>query len=669
MISSRDKKIILWIAGLIASSAAVWMTWPKPDHIHVVGYNMFQSVSAVFATVLLFIAHRRRKEHNTSYWLYYALGCLCYSAAQTYYTGYLGWMAEEPSFGMTEAVWVLQYVFFMMALGNQIKFARARYSTVRYVLDILLITAAFLSLGWYYLVDVGSAKIDHAYEHIWFYLFCTTANAMVLIGLAILSLYERRAAPNKGNLLLMIGFSIKTIANIYFLYLLREGIEPGFFSVADLLWCIAMLPIGLSILHQREGVVFEKTANLCGNILRQWLPYLLITLMFVVILLGFEKINMLVMGSVISVYLLITRLLLSIYEHQRSDYALQETESKYRSLVENSQAGVFLEQQGKLTYVNRSCADIFGSSPEAMLGRPMSDFLIPSDQEIYKRSLLDLQRPPHTLRLELKGVKPSGTVYLEIQANQFENDGKQAISGTLLDTTERHVSEELLRKSEKLSVVGQLAAGVAHEIRNPLTALRGFTQLLKSRADDNKYYYEIMLTELERINYIVGEFMLLAKPQQLQQLKPHDMRQILGDIIPIIESHSILNNVEIQIDWGVDLDSPQVICDENQMKQVFINLLKNAIEAMTDGGQIKIRFIRSSTNVLCISIEDQGPGIPQELLTRLGEPFFSTKPNGTGLGLMVCYRIIEAHHGTLEIRSNPGQGTIAEILLPVDFNS
>jgi two-component system, sporulation sensor kinase A len=667
MMSSMNK-ITLWTAGLIAAAAAAWMAWPKPEDIHIIGYNLFQSVSALFATAVLFMAHRRRMERGSFFWLYYALGSLCYFIAQTYYTVFLWRVGEEPSFGIAEWIWIIQYAFLLLALGSQIKHARTNHPTIRLVMDILLFTAAFVSLGWYYLIDLGSflMVLD---KHVWFYLFCTSANAMVLFGLAILSLYERKTEIDKVYVLFMASFTIKTVANVYFLYMLREDIESGLFSVPDLLWCLAMLTMGLSTLFQRKDVPSDKREWYCCYLFRKWLPYLAVTVVFSITFLGFEQINALIVGSVISVYLLISRLLLGIYEYQRSEYALQETEIKYRSLVEHSQAGVFLEQNGKLTYVNRACADIFGIPSEEMIGKPLSDYLIPTAQEIYRKCLMELQPPATTLQLQLQGLRTSGIVYLELQATQIEIHGQPALSGTLLDTTERHISEDMLRKSEKLSVVGQLAAGVAHEIRNPLTALRGFTQLLKSRSDDNKYYYEIMLTELERINYIVGEFMLLAKPQQMQQLKPHDMRQILGDILPIIESHSILNNVVIRIDWGIDLNSPQVNCDENQMKQVLINLLKNAIEAMTDGGQIKIRFHRVEPNCLSISIEDQGPGIPQELLPRLGEPFFSTKPNGTGLGLMVCYRIIEAHQGTMEIRSKLGQGTVVEIVLPTDLNS
>jgi signal transduction histidine kinase len=212
-------------------------------------------------------------------------------------------------------------------------------------------------------------------------------------------------------------------------------------------------------------------------------------------------------------------------------------------------------------------------------------------------------------------------------------------------------------------VVGQLAAGVAHEIRNPLTALKGFMQLLHQNADENRKYFEIMLTELERINYIVGEFMVLSKPHNQQQLQDHDIHVILMSIIPILESQAILHNVIIRVDPVQDL--PRVKCDVNQIKQVLINLMKNAIEAMPNGGTVTVRFEKDMPRrELVVYIEDQGEGMPPELLERLGEPFLTTKEKGTGLGLMVCYKIIQAHGGTISFGSTPGEGTCVKLVLP-----
>jgi two-component system sporulation sensor kinase A len=146
-------------------------------------------------------------------------------------------------------------------------------------------------------------------------------------------------------------------------------------------------------------------------------------------------------------------------------------------------------------------------------------------------------------------------------------------------------------------------------------------------------------------------------------LKEQDIHRILTSIIPILDSQAILHNVIIRIESEQNL--PHVRCDENQIKQVLVNLMKNAIEAMPGGGTVTIRYENdASKRELIVYIEDEGMGIPADLLERLGEPFLTTKDKGTGLGLMVCYKIIEAHEGMMSISSKHGQGTVVKIVLP-----
>ncbi|WP_438448411.1 ATP-binding protein [Gorillibacterium sp. sgz5001074] len=231
----------------------------------------------------------------------------------------------------------------------------------------------------------------------------------------------------------------------------------------------------------------------------------------------------------------------------------------------------------------------------------------------------------------------------------------------LVEIQDYKQSEQALIRSEKLSVVGQMAAGVAHEIRNPLTSLKGFTQLLYRSSEANRRYCELMLTELERINYIVGEFMLLSKPQQSQNLRPHSVQEILTDLIPIVEAQAIIHDVVIEVERTPEL--PPVLCDARQIKQVFLNVLKNSIEAMPDGGRLVVSFHSSGMEII-VTVEDEGNGIPEVILHRLGEPFFSTKDTGTGLGLMVCQNIIQSHRGSLTIRNRPVKGAVVSIQLP-----
>lgn len=226
-----------------------------------------------------------------------------------------------------------------------------------------------------------------------------------------------------------------------------------------------------------------------------------------------------------------------------------------------------------------------------------------------------------------------------------------------------HQSREHLQKSEKLSVVGELAAGIAHEIRNPLTSLKGFTQLLYSKTTAESDYVEIMISEIDRINTIVSELLLLAKPSK-DDFMNIPIEGILEDVCTLMSAQANLHGVMIQRDFMPELQFVYVNAVEDKLKQVFINIIKNAIEAMNNGGTITIQTRRLGDKVVVI-FKDNGMGIPSDILEKLGKPFFTTKEKGTGLGLMVSISIIESHMGQLNIYSEEGVGTSVEVTLPI----
>jgi signal transduction histidine kinase len=234
--------------------------------------------------------------------------------------------------------------------------------------------------------------------------------------------------------------------------------------------------------------------------------------------------------------------------------------------------------------------------------------------------------------------------------------------GQFRDITDLKETEQLLRESEKLSVVGQLAAGVAHEIRNPLSTLRGFSQLLKTKCKEHRHYFDIMITELDRINFIISEFLVLAKPQAVH-FSVKNLLIILRETVLAFNARTSMNKVEIVIDDA--LDSFYIRCDENQIKQVFINILKNALEAMPQGGRIFIKFATTDDDKVSIRFIDEGCGIPEDQLDKLGEPFFTTKATGTGLGLIVSKKIVHNHQGSITIKSEINKGTVVDVTLPL----
>jgi len=220
------------------------------------------------------------------------------------------------------------------------------------------------------------------------------------------------------------------------------------------------------------------------------------------------------------------------------------------------------------------------------------------------------------------------------------------------DITEKKCAEEMLQKTEKLSMVGELAAGIAHEIRNPLTTIKGFVQLMGESKQDN-FFTETILGEIERINFIVSEFMVFAKPHDVV-FSECNLTILLQNLISFLEPEALLKNVTIS--QHLPKEHVTISGERHQLKQVFLNLIKNAIEALPNGGNVTVTMVTTKEEVI-ISIIDNGIGLSSEQLQRIGEPFFTTKASGNGLGLMVSYKIIQNHAGRITVKSERNKGT------------
>ena len=208
---------------------------------------------------------------------------------------------------------------------------------------------------------------------------------------------------------------------------------------------------------------------------------------------------------------------------------------------------------------------------------------------------------------------------------------------------------------------GLVAASIAHEIRNPLTAIKGFLKLAYQGAMKLDDIYPILDLEINRIETIASELMFLGKPAR-SEIKETNIGKILLDVYTLMQSQANLDNVVINLDtYG---DHLITLCNVDQIKQVFINLVKNAIEAMDNGGIINMEAKLDGKWVV-VTITDNGKGIPDEIKNKLGEPFYTTKEKGTGLGLVICYNIIAEHKGKIDFVSEDGMGTTFTIQLPL----
>ncbi len=235
------------------------------------------------------------------------------------------------------------------------------------------------------------------------------------------------------------------------------------------------------------------------------------------------------------------------------------------------------------------------------------------------------------------------------------------------DVTKFKLLEQQLKYNNRLATIGQIAAGSAHEIRNPLTSIKGFLQVIRNKFEQMGYqkeqsYVQIMLKEINRINHLVGELLLLSKPKEMD-LTSVQISQVMKEILPIIKNEALLHNIHIHIDYQTS-SHVEVLADGKLLKQVFLNLCKNAIEAMDQGGRLTIRLMHRKKKQLVVEFHDTGSGIPEAVRKKIFDPFFTTKENGTGLGLPICKQIMKEIGGRISVRSSK-EGTVFRVLLPL----
>lgn len=349
-----------------------------------------------------------------------------------------------------------------------------------------------------------------------------------------------------------------------------------------------------------------------------------------------------------------------ISKRKLTEEKLREGEERYHRIVEESPDGVIILKDERCLFINQTGLEMLRLKKKRdIVGRPIYDFVHPADHHRLK------QRDMHKDSIgpiEKRFIRMDGKVInVELKTIPTIYQDKPAVHVIMRDISERKLTQDLIINSEKLTIAGQLAAGIAHEVRNPLTAIKGFFQMMEKDLKGNKMYFEVISSEINRIETILNELLVLARPQQVKyELK--NIEVIINHVITLLKTQSNLNSIELI--KSIEPNLPLIKCNENQLKQVFINFLKNAIEAMEKGGRITIEIRKYHTDMIMIRIIDQGTGIPEHLLSKIGEPFFTTKEQGTGLGLMICKNIIEEHKGSLNINSS-SNGTKVEIFLPL----
>jgi PAS domain S-box-containing protein len=353
---------------------------------------------------------------------------------------------------------------------------------------------------------------------------------------------------------------------------------------------------------------------------------------------------------------------------------LRASEARFRAIFEQSALGIaLLDRQGRVIASNAALEEILGRSSDELLGRTFTDFAHPDEEvagdvAIY-RELRDGHRDHH--RVETRYARPDGETRWANMVLSLVRDIEgepQFIIAIVGDITERKRAHQALIQSEKLATTGRLAASLAHEINNPLQTVIGCLGLaeetMEAGEDDVETYVSMAHDELQRAARIVSRLRDLSRPSERERGEPTDVNRLVDGVLEV--SRKDLKDHRIRIVRHLEDDLPRPMVMPDRMKQVLLNLLLNARDAMPRGGELHVGTgYHEEKDEVVITVTDQGAGIPQELMDRLFDPFFSTKEEGTGLGLFVSQNIMQEHGGRIEVESKVGDGATFKVVLPV----
>lgn len=326
------------------------------------------------------------------------------------------------------------------------------------------------------------------------------------------------------------------------------------------------------------------------------------------------------------------------------------------------------DSDNKIIAINPAFEELYGWSLPESIGQSLP--LVPPermDEAIIRTREVRAGRS-YSL-LETQDLKKDGSRFdAQITLSPIIGPSGNVVATSVIsrDISYRKEAEKLILQSEKLKLTGEIAAGVAHEIRNPMTVISGFVQMMETDAAyPQKEYIGLIRSEIERIDLIISEFLMLAKPQATER-KEIAFKKLVDDIALLFGPQLNLDNVLFSSHF--ERDDFVVVGEEHHLKQVVINLIKNAVEALEGigrQGRLHLEIENCSGRFVSLSIKDNGKGIPDESTLLIFEPFYTTKATGTGLGLLISQKIIQEHGGTLTIESKEGSGTTAMIKLPL----
>jgi len=359
---------------------------------------------------------------------------------------------------------------------------------------------------------------------------------------------------------------------------------------------------------------------------------------------------------------IISLLLAQGYRAARS--SLSRIKAFSDSLVMNMPIGLIAtDSGGRLSAFNQTAEAILKRTAAEVLGKPAEEILPGSCRELFRT----LAAERRLIEREFDcAVEEGRTIPLDIIGTTLCEENGAFVGHILLfrDMTEIRRLEEEVARSRRLASLGSLAAGIAHEIRNPLSSIKGFATWFRERYRDNpedRETADVMIREVDRLNRVITQLLEFARPLTMQRVST-PLQTVIRHALKMVEGEAQTKRIVIETD--LSLEVAEIPLDTDRMTQVLLNLFQNAIGAMEGGGLLRISLDRRDEKGVRITVADTGIGIPKEELPRVFDPYFTTRPSGTGLGLAIVHKIVEAHGGEVRLESEPGRGTTATILLP-----
>ncbi|HWP98226.1 MAG TPA: PAS domain S-box protein [Syntrophomonadaceae bacterium] len=378
------------------------------------------------------------------------------------------------------------------------------------------------------------------------------------------------------------------------------------------------------------------------------------------VLLSMEIIDMLGEPYLLSI-------LQDITERKRMEEALRLSEECFAKAFHASPITMCIStlDEGRMINVNETFCQLIGHTRKKMIGHSTLElgiWLDPAERKGFERLI---KRDGKVRNLEARWVTKSGQI-LEglLSAERLLVDGQICILTTFTDMTKKRQMEKEINRLDRLNLVGQMAASIGHEIRNPMTTVRGFLQVLKykDKFQDESETFDLMIEELDRANSIISEFLSLAR-NKLITPEQSDLNAIISNMFPLIQASATAQDKSVELNLS---DLPVLLLDQKEIRQLILNLVQNGFEAMVAGGILTISTYFNEQSAI-LSIHDQGHGMSQDVKKNIGTPFFTTKDDGTGLGIPICYGIANRHNAPIKIYSST-EGTEFRISFPIPTN-